>query len=356
MARARMSDEERRAKAVASTKRYLRNNPEYRKAARKRWKLKNPELWAAYKAKSRLKHRDKALAKSREHYRKNKAKYMEYDRKRRARLAGCEINDFTDEQWPVVLAVFGGRCAYCGCGGTMTVDHIIPLSKGGNHTVRNIAPACIECNRSKYNKVLRCNPWTWRIHAVPMPFWEYEEMQKLIELTPEQRLKHQAVIVERERGWVVMDKLGTTFLCPSIDPSYPCHVISTPHLWPSRKAARDAYNAWSGTSGRKAGRKKENPLRPKDNNAQIKFERLFGCLMHLWKMYPAAITLDSVQRHIQAKMQREFHQRTFRKDMEALVRFGYAVKAGPTYTAVPEFRRWWSDEFGDKPTPKTEGT
>ncbi len=176
-------------------------------------------------------------------------------------------------------------------------------------------------------------------------------MQKLKELTPEQRLRHQAVIVERENGWVVMDKLGTTFLDSRDGRLYDAPV----GCFKSRKEARDAYDAWSGCSGRKAGRKKENPLRPKDNNAQIKFERLFGCLMRLWKVYPAAITLDSVQRHIQAKMQREFHQRTFRKDMEALVRFGYATKNGPTYTAVPEFRRWWSDEFGDKPTPKTEG-
>jgi len=46
-----------------------------------------------------------------------------------------------------------GRCVYCGDPAT-TFDHIIPVSKGGNTTRGNVAPACISCNSSKKDRDL----------------------------------------------------------------------------------------------------------------------------------------------------------------------------------------------------------
>lgn len=42
-------------------------------------------------------------------------------------------------------------CHYCGKYGD-TVDHIIPKSKGGKATLKNLVCACFECNNSKGNK------------------------------------------------------------------------------------------------------------------------------------------------------------------------------------------------------------
>ncbi len=177
---------------------------------------------------------------------------------------------------------------------------------------------------------------------------------KLKELSPEQRLKHAPVYVEREDGWVVMDKLGTTFLATDDWTTKPqsLYITNLPYHWANRRKAREAYAVWRGEPLR-PGRPKTNPDRPPDNNDRIRFERLFGCLMYLWKCHPSAVTLDSVQRHVQKLMKREFHQRAFRRDMANLVKYGYCTKNGPTYTAVPEFRRWWSDEFEDAPTPRS---
>jgi 5-methylcytosine-specific restriction endonuclease McrA len=36
----------------------------------------------------------------------------------------------------------------------MTLDHIIPITKGGNHIKDNVVPACGYCNSSKNNKLL----------------------------------------------------------------------------------------------------------------------------------------------------------------------------------------------------------
>jgi len=43
----------------------------------------------------------------------------------------------------------GGRCVQCGGQENLEYDHIIPVSKGGSNTARNIQLLCEECNRSK---------------------------------------------------------------------------------------------------------------------------------------------------------------------------------------------------------------
>lgn len=44
---------------------------------------------------------------------------------------------------------FSHTCAYCGAGGDLQVEHVIPISKGGEHHLGNIVPACQRCNFSK---------------------------------------------------------------------------------------------------------------------------------------------------------------------------------------------------------------
>lgn len=70
----------------------------------------------------------------------------------RARKLGAAISDLTRTQWDAIKATFGQRCVYCGeKPKRLTQDHLIPLSKGGDHTASNIVPACKPCNSRKYN-------------------------------------------------------------------------------------------------------------------------------------------------------------------------------------------------------------
>ena len=55
----------------------------------------------------------------------------------------------TNQEWDEILRKHNFRCAYCGLKGNMTIDHVIPISKGGQHLVNNIVPACVECNSRK---------------------------------------------------------------------------------------------------------------------------------------------------------------------------------------------------------------
>ncbi len=46
-----------------------------------------------------------------------------------------------------------GRCVECGSKEKLEFDHIIPVSKGGANTARNIQLLCESCNRKKSNKI-----------------------------------------------------------------------------------------------------------------------------------------------------------------------------------------------------------
>jgi 5-methylcytosine-specific restriction endonuclease McrA len=49
-----------------------------------------------------------------------------------------------------IFARDGWTCQYCGTGhGTLTVDHVIPRSKGGTSGWDNIVTCCAPCNRRK---------------------------------------------------------------------------------------------------------------------------------------------------------------------------------------------------------------
>ena len=47
-----------------------------------------------------------------------------------------------------------GKCAKCGSRENLEYDHIIPVSKGGNNTVRNIELLCEKCNREKSANIM----------------------------------------------------------------------------------------------------------------------------------------------------------------------------------------------------------
>ena len=54
-------------------------------------------------------------------------------------------------------------CRYCSqIGNLLEVDHIVPLSKGGNNDLENLTTSCRKCNRQKKDKTVD-EFMTWRV-------------------------------------------------------------------------------------------------------------------------------------------------------------------------------------------------
>jgi len=57
--------------------------------------------------------------------------------------------------------LFGGSCAYCGAtpyhSDAITLDHVVPKSKGGSNSFDNLLPCCTYCNGDKGSEDL----WDW---------------------------------------------------------------------------------------------------------------------------------------------------------------------------------------------------
>lgn len=112
-----------------------------------------PDLQLAAKQEmTRQRHLRRSREKQRENVRRWKRAHpgaVSRQRHRRRQTLATAINDLTTAQWLAIKAAYGQRCAYCGEKRRLTQDHVIPVSKGGNHTASNIVPACQSCNSSK---------------------------------------------------------------------------------------------------------------------------------------------------------------------------------------------------------------
>lgn len=46
----------------------------------------------------------------------------------------------------------GNQCVYCGSSKNLTLDHIMPKSRGGNNDWMNLVTSCMKCNLKKGNR------------------------------------------------------------------------------------------------------------------------------------------------------------------------------------------------------------
>jgi len=53
-----------------------------------------------------------------------------------------------------LFKIYNSPCFYCGSLNKITIDHIVPISRGGTHSIGNLVAACAFCNGSKSSKFL----------------------------------------------------------------------------------------------------------------------------------------------------------------------------------------------------------
>jgi hypothetical protein len=72
------------------------------------------------------------------------------------------------------------KCAYCGCDEHLTIDHIVPRSKGGPDFTKNCLCACHTCNQDKGH-----TPWEeWYNSQEFFSMQRYEKIKEWIKPDP----------------------------------------------------------------------------------------------------------------------------------------------------------------------------
>ena len=133
-----------------SAKQWRQNNLEKAKARARHYYLKNRPIRLEKRRQYAAQNRHTVRAQSLAWKKVNLDRCRIHEQRRRAQKLKATRNDLTHQQWMTIKAHYGSRCVYCGRKmQRLTMDHIIPLSKGGEHTFSNVVPACALCNSKK---------------------------------------------------------------------------------------------------------------------------------------------------------------------------------------------------------------
>ncbi len=120
--KARRSYHNNKPAAMARHKKWVEENPDRTRAINRNWYKNNTEVAKAKAAVGRA---------------------------RRLGAAGTA----TARQLADRIAMFGGKCWMCGKSAD-TIDHVIPIAKGGTHWPANLRPACGPCNYGKQDRII----------------------------------------------------------------------------------------------------------------------------------------------------------------------------------------------------------
>ena len=138
------------------------------KKTSREWYAKNHEYALDRQRKYTAKHRELINAQRREYVKSHKEEIRDWHhsdkghlcnrlskQKRRGMKKTTSDNSITLKSWLTLVEHHEWKCAYCGSKQKLTIDHVVPLSKGGTHTLGNVLPACHSCNSSKQTKSLQ---------------------------------------------------------------------------------------------------------------------------------------------------------------------------------------------------------
>lgn len=116
----------------------------------RQWRKNNPDYYRSYY----LTNRDKKTASVKEYVARNPGRELLKYHKRRFRLKDGTSPGVDPKHWLAARERYSNCCVYCGEARSLTIDHVVPLAKGGRDEPSNIVPACKPCNSSKGAKLL----------------------------------------------------------------------------------------------------------------------------------------------------------------------------------------------------------
>lgn len=129
--------------------RYMRD-PSDKRTRAKAWRKANPDRYRAYLKGWRARNVERRRIYMAAYRKTNLLPWIISYQRRRARIAGARLGATPK----LSLFDFSNVCSYCGAYNASGLDHVVPLSRGGDHSPENVVPACISCNQRKNNKPL----------------------------------------------------------------------------------------------------------------------------------------------------------------------------------------------------------
>lgn len=140
-ARARKKYQENREREIERSKKYNKNNPERLAANMRKCRERRPEHFKEY---------------ARRHTEENRDQYrIRWSRKNKVRKAAADKtkDKLTLKQWREIKKAQNNKCYYCNVSCDLELEHVMPLSKGGEHSRKNVVGACQKCNAKKQEKL-----------------------------------------------------------------------------------------------------------------------------------------------------------------------------------------------------------
>lgn len=134
--------EEKKAAKLEDKYRWKARNPEQVAEYNRQYRAENPEKVRQAVMRSHAKYPDRVLQRAREWRAKNPEKVREQTLRRRRAPLDAEAAAYVE-------ALMADPCNYCGSREHLELEHITPISQGGDSHWMNLATACRSCNARK---------------------------------------------------------------------------------------------------------------------------------------------------------------------------------------------------------------
>jgi len=146
-----------KAEVLAKQKVYNKTNHEKIAERQRKYVSCHREKYREIGRRWRVCHPEKVLENTRKQRRRNPKKSVLQTVLRRARQKGA-TGKVTVSEIETMFFKYGYRCLACGATEKLTVDHIVPITKGGSLSMENLQPLCHSCNSKKHTKTIDYRP------------------------------------------------------------------------------------------------------------------------------------------------------------------------------------------------------
>jgi len=175
---------ENKEKLLAQNREWVKANPEKSKAYYRAYRERNLDKRNADSRKWNQDNLDRRKENGRKHYQKNKDRISETHRKhhqnnkeaatarglkRKARMNG-NGGKLSASDIKALYAAYP-KCLACGATENLSLDHVVPIARGGLNSIENIQVLCRSCNSSKRTKTTDFRPFILRPDYKQIEIW-----------------------------------------------------------------------------------------------------------------------------------------------------------------------------------------